>query len=134
MTAGDSRALERARKAPVVVASPRARHALTDGETIIDALIFSARDADERAWAERVAAHAAILVETEGAAGGHWWGASEGCWTAAEPPAPVRDSYGCGDAFAAGFTFGLAGGASVEQAAALGASCGARCLTRDGAP
>jgi ribokinase len=50
------------------------------------------------------------------------------------PPGAIHDSYGCGDSFAAGFTFALARGASVADAAAVGAERGARCLTRAGAP
>ena len=74
------------------------------------------------------------MVETRGAEGGVWTGASEGSWEAARPDGPIKDSYGCGDSFAAAFTFALAGGASVAEAAALGAKWGARCLTRAGAP
>ena len=66
--------------------------------------------------------------------GGRWWGESEGRWGPAPLPGPIRDSYGCGDSFAAGFTFGLATDRSVAEAAALGAECGARWLTRPGAP
>jgi ribokinase len=50
------------------------------------------------------------------------------------PPGKPHDAYGCGDSFAAGVTFALAGGSSIEDAAALGAQCGALCLTRAGAP
>jgi ribokinase len=134
VTAGDPAALGHARGARVLVASPRARHALTGSDTRIDALVFSARDHDERAWAEKVSARARLMVATEGAAGGRWWGESEGRWRPAELPGPVRDSYGCGDSFAAGMTFGLASGASVERATELGAREGARCLTKAGAP
>jgi ribokinase len=134
VTAGDAAAMKRTREAPVVVASPRARAALEDQGTPIEALVFSAEDRDESEWASRVGAHARLLVATDGANGGRWWGESEGRWSAAELPGKPRDSYGCGDSFAAGFTFGLAGGESVGDAAALGASCGARCLTRAGAP
>lgn len=135
VTAGDPAALQRARQAGVVVASPRARTALNhpDGP-LVDAIVFSAHDRDEQAWAQRSAARARLLVATEGQAGGRWWGASEGRWQAVDPPGQARDSYGCGDSFAAGFTYGLASGLSVAEAAALGARCGARCLTRAGAP
>ncbi len=75
-----------------------------------------------------------LQFATEGAAGGRWWGTSEGRWAAVPPPGPPRDAYGCGDSFAAGLTFGLAGGSSIADAAALGARCGARCLARAGAP
>ena len=74
------------------------------------------------------------MVETRGARGGAWWGESEGSWEAVPPDGESRDSYGCGDSFAAGFTFGLASRASVSEAAAIGARAGARCLTRAGAP
>ena len=74
-----------------------------------------------------------LLFATQGAAGGRWWGESEGRWEAVAPPGEPRDAYGCGDSFAAGVAFGLAEGVSVAEAAALGARCGARCLTEAGA-
>ncbi len=42
------------------------------------------------------------------------------------------DSYGCGDSFAAGFTYGLGAGLDVADALALAARCGAVCLTGRG--
>ena len=48
-------------------------------------------------------------------------------------PGPIEDAYGCGDCFAAGLTYGLATGASLEDAVALGARCGAAVLTGRGA-
>jgi ribokinase len=131
-TAGDARALEHARQAAVVVASPRARDVLAT--STIDALVFSESDPDESEWANRTAAHARLLVATEGERGGRWWGVSEGRWEATPLPGPARDSYGCGDSFAAAFTFGLGRGDTVEEAAALGAQWGALALTRVGAP
>ncbi len=133
-TAGDDGALKRARQARVVIASPRARQALTGDGPMIEALVFSARDPDESEWARRIGHRARLLVVTNGARGGQWSGESQGNWHAVRPPGEPRDSFGCGDSFAAGFTFGLASGASVAEAAALGARCGARCLTRPGAP
>jgi ribokinase len=132
-TAGDSAALQRARAARVVVASPRGREALQSGPEI-DALVYSGQDRDESRWAERLAGHARLMVETLGHAGGRWRGASEGRWDAVPLGGPLRDSYGAGDSFAAGFTHVLACGGSVAEAAALGAECGARALTRPGAP
>ncbi|MGI8429576.1 MAG: PfkB family carbohydrate kinase [Solirubrobacteraceae bacterium] len=134
VTAGDSGALQRAGEAHAVVASPRARAALQADGPAIDALVFSHHDPDEWAWARRIGDRARLLVATEGPKGGRWWGESQGSWPAAPPPGEPHDAYGCGDSFAAGFTFALATGASVEEAAALGARCGARCLTRAGAP
>jgi ribokinase len=133
-TAGDAESLAHARRAAVLVASPRARAALAEGATAIDALVFSRRDRGESEWAQRVRARTRVLVETAGAQGGRWWGESSGTWPAAELPGKPHDAYGCGDSFAAGLTFGLATGLSVAEAAAVGAHWGARCLTRAGAP
>jgi ribokinase len=132
-TAGDVGALERARRAPLIVASPRGRAALADGPPV-EAVVFSRRDHDEAEWARRLEGKAKLMAETRGAQGGVWWGASEGRWEAVAPSGPIKDAYGCGDSFAAGFTFGLAAGSTVAEAAAVGARWGARCLTRLGAP
>jgi ribokinase len=134
VTAGDAEALRRARAARVVVLSPRAKSALEAEGTEFEAIVFSAGDADERDWAAWVADRARLFVATEGSRGGRWAGEREGRWAAVAPPGETRDAYGCGDSFAAGFTFGLAGGSSVPDAAALGARRGALCLTRAGAP
>ena len=134
MTAGDTGAMDHARQARVLVASPRARDALGHDGPLIDALVYSAGDSGEREWAARVEHRVRLHVATDGARGGSWWGRSEGRWSAVPPPGEPRDAYGCGDSFAAGFTFALADGSSIDDAAALGAQCGARCLTRAGAP
>lgn len=133
-TAGDLAALRRARRAEVLVATPRIRERLEGQDVTADAVVFSASDEDEVRWAETLRPHARLMVATEGAAGGSWWGEAEGRWAAAMPPGPIRDSYGCGDAFAAGFTYGLATGKSARAAASIGARCGAEMLTRIGAP
>jgi ribokinase len=133
-TAGDVGALRSARQVRIVVASPRARSVLENAGVRVDAVVFSERDHDETAWANRVAAHTRLLVATEGARGGRWWGESRGRWNAVALPGPPRDSYGCGDSFAAAFTLGLGRGDSIDDAAALGADWGARALTRPGVP
>ena len=108
-------------------------HSESEGP-LIDALVYSAGDAGEREWAARVAHRVRLHVATEGARGGSWWGESVGRWSPVPPPGEPRDAYGCGDSFAAGVTFALAGGSSIEDAVALGAQQGALCLTRAGAP
>ena len=133
-TAGDLAALRRAREAArVLVASPRARHALGRGVPL-DALVLSADDEIEVAAARPVEHEAELVVHTEGAGGGRWRRRSgeEGRWAAAAPPGPPVDSYGCGDSFAAGVTFGLGAGMSLQDAVELGAACGAFCLTGAG--
>lgn len=143
-TAGDVAALRRAREAGVLVATPRARHSLGGRDELLhasndplpqlDALVYSGHDPHEIEWAHRLSARARLMVETRGEEGGTWSGASEGRWGAVPAPGPPRDSYGCGDSFAAGFTFGLAEGRSVADSVQVGAERGALCLTRVGAP
>jgi ribokinase len=134
ITAGDQGALRHARAARVLVATPRLRERVENPGVSIDALVFSASDENELQWAERLHSDTHLMVTTEGARGGHWWGASEGRWSAVPPPGPVRDSYGCGDAFAGALTYGLAAGRTIAQACELGARWGAEMLTRVGAP
>lgn len=133
-TAGDPDALVRARAARTVVATPRAHEAFRDGGPSVDALVFSARDRDESAWAQELAGRTRYLVATDGASGGRWWGETEGSWQAVVPDGPIRDDFGAGDSFAAGFTLGLAQGLTIAAAAELGASAGARAMTRAGTP
>jgi ribokinase len=134
-TAGDSGALGHARRARVLTASPRGREALTrhDGPPL-DALIYSDEDADERAWAGRLDGRARLMVATQGVNGGRWSGAEAGRWSTVPLSAEAHDAYGAGDSFAAAFTFGLARGDSVAEAARLGAERGAHALTCVGAP
>lgn len=132
-TAGDLEALRHARRAPVLVATPRARDALAEGPTL-DALVYSDTDPDERAWAERLGGRARVFVATQGDAGGHWWGESEGRWDAVAPPGPVMDAYGAGDTFAAVLAHQLGTGASIADAAHVAARWGALATTRRGAP
>jgi ribokinase len=132
-TAGDLGALGAARAARVLVASPRARHALGHGVPI-DALVYSAEDEIEREAARSAEADARLVVLTEGARGGTYrtHDGRSGGWAAADPPGAPVDSYGCGDSFAAGFAYGLGAGMGVDGALALAARCGAYCLTGRG--
>ncbi len=156
-TAGDLGALRAARAARVLVASPRALHALGHGVRL-DALVLSGEDAIEREEATRAQADAELVVLTDGARGGSYRvrsgesgeGSGElgesgerlgesgertggsGAWDAVPPPGPPVDSYGCGDSFAAGLTYGLGAGMALPDALALAARCGAVCLTGRG--
>lgn len=133
-TAGDVDALRLAREATqVLVASPRAEHALGHGVRI-DALVLSANDEIERRQLERVSDEAELVVLTEGRRGGRYQrrDGERGRWEAVAPPGEPVDSYGCGDSFAAGFAYGLGTGLSIDDALALGARCGAACLTGRG--
>jgi ribokinase len=131
-TAGDLPALQRARAAAVLVASPRAGAVLGHGVPL-DALVLSRGDTHELEGAARWQGEARLAVRTEGARGGTWWrGQDQSTWAPAQPPGPLLDSYGCGDSFAAGLTYGLACGWDPEAAVALAARCGATCLTGRG--
>ncbi|MGA7705643.1 MAG: PfkB family carbohydrate kinase, partial [Solirubrobacteraceae bacterium] len=55
-----------------------------------------------------------------------------GTWPASELAGAPVDSYGCGDSFAAGLTFGLGRGLPLPEALDLAARCGATCLTGHG--
>ncbi|MHB8242725.1 MAG: PfkB family carbohydrate kinase [Solirubrobacteraceae bacterium] len=131
-TAGDELALQCARAAPILVATPRARAAFVAGGPNADALIFSEQDHDEVTWANELRNRAAILVATNGSDGGSWRGNSNGAWSALPIPGEFQNAYGCGDSFAAGFTFALATGSSIADAAEMGATCGATCAARVG--
>ena len=132
-TAGDVGALRAARAAQVLVANPRALDALGRGVPL-DALVLSSDDSIERREAASAEADAELVVFTEGAHGGtyrHRDGTS-GRWNPVPPPDDPVDSYGCGDSFAAGLTYGLGAGLAVPEALALAARCGATCLTGRG--
>jgi ribokinase len=132
-TAGDLEALRAARAARVLVANPRALDALGRGIRL-DALVLSNSDAVELRAAERSEAEAELVVFTEGERGGSYRTRSgqSGRWAAVPAVGPAVDSYGCGDSFAAGLTYGLGAGMSVPDTLALAARCGAVCLTGRG--
>jgi ribokinase len=132
-TAGDIEALRAARRARVLVANPRALDALGHG-VALDALVLSQKDEVERRAAKRAEGEAELLVLTEGERGGSYRtrAGQSGRWAAVPPPGEPVDSYGCGDSFAAGLTYGLGAGMGVPDALALAARCGAVCLTGHG--
>jgi ribokinase len=132
-TAGDPDALRAARAARVLVASPRAHDALGHGVEL-DALVLSGNDSIETHEALRARDEAELLVYTEGSRGGSYRlrSGESGRWAPATPPGEPVDSYGAGDSFAAGLTFGLGAGMTVGHALALAARCGATCLTGRG--
>jgi ribokinase len=134
ITAGDDGALQEARKARVLVASPRAGKVLAESGIALDALVYSDGDELESALALALQPRPALLVATRGAQGGRYETADgkTGTWKAVPLPGPIADSYGCGDSFAAAFTYGLAAGETVDSSLELAAEAGASCLTRSG--
>ena len=133
-TAGDSEAVRASRAARKLVATVRAIDALAEAGTELDAIVSSSKDQGELYEPGQIDPPPLLIARTAGAAGGSLLAADgkEIHWTAAALPAPPVDSYGAGDSFAAGLTYGLGAGRSPEEALALGARCGAACMTGRG--
>ena len=129
-TGGDVAAVHAARRAKVFVATSRELETLHRAGEELDALIGSGDDVGERLDAIALEPPPRLIVSTAGPLGG--WIRPGGPFRPAPIPGPVEDAYGCGDCFAAGFTFGLGAGMPVEEAATLAARCGATVLTSRG--
>lgn len=130
-TAGHPEVVEAARQAKVLVATAREIEYLRTAHVRLDALVLSESDPSEKYTGE-LDPKPELVVRTRGAKGGSYQPGG-GEWESAEIPAPAVDSYGAGDSFAAGLTYGLGTGLPVEDALAIAARCGAEALTRRGA-
>jgi ribokinase len=128
---GDVAALRAARRSRVLVATARELATLKRAGEEIDVLVGSGEDPGERFEPGELEPPPRTVVTTSGALGG--WVRPGGPFRAAPLPGPVEDAYGCGDCFAAGLTYALASGASMEDAVEAGARCGAAVLTGRGA-
>ena len=126
-TAGDVGALHAARRATVLTATARALATLREANVQLDALVHSRLDEGERYEDGDLDPAPRLVVSTERNAGGRWAtrDGRGGTYDAIEPPGPVRDTYGCGDAFAGGLTAGLGAGLDVDATLDLAARCGA---------
>jgi len=116
------------------VATSRVRSALVAEGVALDALVGSGGDRDERYTPGSLDPAPRFAVATAGSAGGTYTTSSGevGTFPPAPLPAPLVDTYGAGDSFAAGLTFGLGAGYEIKEALALAARCGAACLTGRG--
>jgi ribokinase len=133
-TGGDPAALRAARAARVLVATARELPTLVEAEVQLDALVRSGRDPGETYEEGWLDPPPRIDVATEGSEGGLVTESGEARRYAAAPlPAPVSDMYGAGDSFAAGLTYGLGAGLSLQDTLELAARCAALALTRRGA-
>ncbi len=133
-TGGDAGALQAARSARVLVATPRALDVIAETGVELDVLVSSATDPGEQVDAWALDPSPRLVVHTRGASGGAWStrDGDSGEWPAADLPGPPVDAYGCGDSFAAGLTYALGARMSAHDAVTLGARCGAHCLTGRG--
>ena len=134
VTAGDDAALRLAREAAVVVVTSRIAERLASSGIVADAVVGSARDPAERIDPGSLPVQPGVLVLTEGAQGGTFRTADGrvGRYDAVPAPGPVLDTYGAGDSFQAGLTYGLAAGMAIEEALGLAARCGAHAVTGRG--
>ena len=134
LTAGDPAAVHRARAARTLVSTPRGIEELAAAGVELDALVASGSDRGERYEPGDLDPPPRLVVRTAGAAGGEWErpGGERGRYPATPLPGPVRDSYGSGDSFAAGLTYGLGAGFELTDALELAARCGAACVTGHG--
>lgn len=127
---GDPDALRAARQARVLVATARELETLRLARVPLDVVVSSASDPGERLHAGALDPPPRYVVRTEGARGGTV--EPGGRFEAAPLPGPLVDTYGAGDAFAAGLTFALARGDGMPEALRLAARCGAAVLTGRG--
>lgn len=131
-TAGDDEALRLCRKAKVLVATTREAERISRVGVYLDAAVGSGRDPSERY--KETTPHPGLIVETLGSDGGRYRVPPDDwiSFAAAALPGPVVCTYGAGDNFAAGLTFALGAGKSVDEALKLGGELGAQALTISG--
>jgi ribokinase len=127
---GDAEALHHARLARILVATARELPTLREAGVQLDVLVGSGEDEGELYHPGELEPAPHAVVTTSGSLGG--WIQPGGPFRPAPVPGTVVDAYGCGDSFAAGLTFGLGRGDSVEDAVALAARCGAAVMTGRG--
>jgi ribokinase len=118
---GDVASVRAARRSRLLVAAARELTTLRQAEEQVDVIVGSGADPGERFEGELEPAPR-FVVTTSGSLGG--WVRPGGPFRAVPPPGPIQDAYGCGDCFAAGLTYALAEGHTMDDAVALGARCG----------
>ncbi|MBK5232933.1 MAG: ribokinase [Thermoleophilia bacterium] len=127
LTAGNAGTLRAARAAKNVVATVRAGAALTESGVQVDVLVASANDVGEQYLRGDIEPAPRWVVRTDGSRGGSLETADGTVthWASHAPIGPRVDTYGAGDSFAGGITYGLGRGLPIEEAIAVGAFCGA---------
>lgn len=116
--AGGTSVTHRARTARVLTASSRENATLARAGISVDAVIGSSTDPAEQYDAAAFAHQPALVVQTEGRAGGRYLrnGQAPARYRAVRAPAPEVDSYGMGDNFAAALSYYLACGDDAPEA------------------
>ena len=127
---GDAEALHHCRAARILVATSRELATLKEAEVQLDALVGSGEDEGEVYRPGDLDPPPHVAVTTAGGLGG--WLQPGGPFRPSPLPGPVEDTYGAGDCFAAGLTFALARGDTIEDAVQVAARCGAAVMTGRG--
>jgi ribokinase len=133
-TAGDDDALREARRARTVVCTTRILEQLRRVGVRFDAVVGSDTDESERYETGDIDPVPNLAVLTRGREGGRY-SVDGGAWRtfpAPPVPGPILDTYGAGDSFAAGLTYGLAAFGDRERAIEIASRCGAAVLTGRG--
>jgi ribokinase len=132
VSGGDAAAMRHARRADLLVTTPRAVETL--GGIRIDALVGSGKDRLEQLDPDALDPPPELVITTAGKEGGTWQAGEQrrGEFRAAELPGPMVDEYGAGDTFAGGVTYALGAGYEIDAALAFAARAGAANLTGRG--
>lgn len=132
VSGADHAAMEQARRAKLLVATPRALDTMQGIR--IDALIGSGKDRLEQVDPDTLDPPPALVITTAGKEGGTWQAGEQrrGSFKAAELPGLLVDAYGAGDTFAGGATYALGAGYEIDDALAFAARAGAANLTGRG--
>lgn len=129
---GDETALKLARQAKVLVSTARILPVLKSAGIQLDALVTSGQDKSEIYHPGELTPPPKAVITTKGAEGGV---TNNGITYQREviPNAELIDTYGCGDSFAAGLTYGLGQNLELEEVLKLAAHSGAEAAKRRGA-
>ena len=132
---GDAAAARAAREAKVLVATARSMATLAEARVVLDALVRSRNDQGETYRPGDLEPPPRADVATSGPLGGSYTlaGGAPTHFQPAAAPGPLQDTYGAGDSFAAGLTYGLAEGLDMDEAVDLASRSGAAALARRGA-
>tara|TARA_B100000073_G_C23736163_1_gene572230 strand:- start:963 stop:1841 length:879 start_codon:yes stop_codon:yes gene_type:complete len=127
ITAADDILIRRARVAKILCATPRVGLDVINNSKIkLDALIGSNLDPAEAFTCNDLKTNPKFIIKTEGLKGGSVLpgGRYEASLTSKKP----KDSYGCGDSFAAGILYGLTANLGIEKAIEIGKILGRNCV------
>ena len=131
---GDAALLREARRARVLVATARVLPIIKEAGVELDALVRSAKDQGERYTHGELSPAPKAVVATEGEKGGYYQLASgEAGRYEAAPIEAIVDTYGAGDSFAVGLSYGLAKELPWPEVLDFAAARGAQALSRRGA-